>query len=207
MNQPRARCSVRQFRNASLRVECLEVRSLLACSVLGNGAQLDATVLTVFGTNRADVIDIQSQDNTLIGDPSDDTISVVVNATEVANCPLADATRFIIRAGNGHDQVSIGDGVTIGAQVHGGNGNDTIEGGDGNDVLIGENGKDTIDGDDGNDLILGGNGRDVLQGGLGTDTLDGGTTGDILSDPDGDLNLIGGLGRDTINGVLDQNSL
>ena len=203
MNEPRVRRSARRFRNAKLQVECLEARSLLACSVLGNGAQLDTTVLTVNGTSGGDVIDVQNQDNVLLGDPSDDTISIVVNGTEVANCPLADVTKFIIRAGNGHDTVTIGDGVTIGAQVHGGNGNDTIEGGDGNDTLIGENGKDTIDGDDGNDQILGGNGRDILQGGLGTDTLDGGTAGDILNDPDGDENLIGNLGRDTINDVLE----
>jgi Ca2+-binding RTX toxin-like protein len=175
----------------------------MACSVLGNGAQVDGTELTIDGTGRGDVIDIQNQDNALVGDPSDDTISVVVNATEVANCPVVDVTRLIIRAGNGHDTVTIGDGITIGARVHGGNGNDTIEGGDGNDVLIGENGKDTINGDDGNDLIEGGNGRDILQGDLGTDTLVGGLAGDLLNDPDGDVNLIGDLGRDTINDVLE----
>jgi Ca2+-binding RTX toxin-like protein len=203
MNEPSIRRSARRFRNAKLQVECLEARSLLACSVLAAGAQLNITVLSIDGTRGGDVIDIQNQDNALVGDPSDDTISVVVNAIEVANCPVADVTEFVIRAGNGHDTVTIGDGVTIGAEVHGGNGNDTIEGGDGDDTLIGENGKDTIDGDDGNDLVLGGNGHDILQGGLGSDTLEGGTVGDILNDPDGDANLNGDLGRDTINGVLE----
>jgi len=203
MNEPRIRRSARRFRNAKLQVECLEARALLACSMLGYGAQLIDTVLTIDGTGCGDVIAIQNQDNALVGDPSDDTVSVVINGTEVANLALAGVTKFIIRGANGHDTVTIGDGVTIGAQVHGGNGNDTIEGGDGNDTLIGENGKDTIDGDDGNDLIQGGNGADILQGGLGTDTLHGSTSADILNDPDGDENLFGELGRDTINGVLE----
>jgi Ca2+-binding RTX toxin-like protein len=203
MNAPNTRRSVRRIPIANFRVECLEPRALMACSVSGNGAQLAGTELTINGTRRGDVIDIQNQDNALVGDPSDDTISVVVNAIEVANCPVVDVTRFIIRAGNGHDTVTIGDGVTIGARVHGGNGNDTIEGGDGDDVLIGENGSDTIDGDDGNDFIDGGNGRDILQGGAGTDTVVGGFAPDVLNDPDGDVNLFGDLGRDTINGVLE----
>jgi Ca2+-binding RTX toxin-like protein len=203
MNEPRLRRSPRRSRNAKLQVERLEARVLLACSVLGNGAQLNTTELVIDGTGRRDVIDVQNQDNALLGDPSDDTISVIVNEMEVANCPVADVTKIIIRAGNGRDAVSIGDGVTIGTQIHGGNSNDTIEGGDGDDTLIGENGKDTIDGDDGNDQILGGNGRDYLQGGLGTDMLDGSSDSDILYDPDGDENLIGGLGRDWINGIFE----
>ena len=190
-------------RRGSLQVEHLESRALLACSVLGNAATLDAGELLVRGTSRADVITIAQQDNAVLGDPSDDTFSVVVGKTEVANCPIAEITAFEIQAGNGNDRVTIGDGVTVGAEVHGGNGHDTIEGGDGDDMLIGENGKDTIDGDDGNDFILGGNGNDILLGGAGTDSVEGANGIDILTDPDGDLNLNGGRERDTINGLLE----
>jgi serralysin len=63
-------------------------------------------------------------------------------------------------------------GGPIGAEVHGGNDNDTLDGDDAGtdpslsfDAFFGDAGNDTLNGGDGDDLLTGGAGRDTLTGG------------------------------------------
>lgn len=68
---------------------------------------------------------------------------------------------------------------TIGAEVFGGVGNNTMVGSTAGDILSGEGGTDTLfglagtdtlNGGEGNDLLIGGGGADAINGGNGTDT-------------------------------------
>ena len=81
--------------------------------------------------------------------------------------------------------------VTVGRNLTGGNGRDTLNGTAGNDRLDGGNGDDTLFGGAGNDFLLGGNGDDTLRGGLGNDILNGGLGFDRFV-------LTAGEGTDTI---------
>ncbi|MEX0271464.1 DUF4347 domain-containing protein [Leptolyngbyaceae cyanobacterium UHCC 1019] len=81
--------------------------------------------------------------------------------------------------------------VTVGRNLNGGNGKDTLNGTAGNDRINGGNGDDTLFGGAGNDFLLGGNGDDVLRGGLGNDILNGGNGSDRFV-------LTAGEGTDTI---------
>ncbi|MEZ6097972.1 MAG: SdrD B-like domain-containing protein [Pirellulaceae bacterium] len=123
-------------------------------------------------------------------------------------------------AGEGNDQITIGDDVAVPAELHGGPGNDrltgsgmavnTIYGDDGNDWLVGGSQSDTIEGgagDDsieglgGDDTLLGDSGDDDLDGGDGQDTLRGGEGDDELDGgADGDFELSGGAGDDRLDG-------
>ncbi|WP_437891836.1 calcium-binding protein [Phytobacter sp. V91] len=96
-----------------------------------------------------------------------------------------------------------------GSEIHGGDGNDTLQGGVGNDALSGDDGDDllycdggddTLYGGTGNDKLYGSTGVDLLAGGAGDDTLDGGVGDDILHGEDGNDNLYGSSGNDWLAG-------
>ena len=77
-----------------------------------------------------------------------------------------DYTGFVFRLtsdGNG------GTTITLGKNVNGGNGNDSLTGTEGDDIVNGGNGNDTLAGLGGDDVLNGGNGNDVLNGGAGND--------------------------------------
>jgi RTX calcium-binding nonapeptide repeat (4 copies) len=93
---------------------------------------------------------------------------------------------------------------TTGIQASGGIGNDTISvdksigkigaqlsGGDGNDSLNGGVGDDTLNGDAGNDTVVGGKGTDTANLGAGNDTF-------IWNPGDGNDTVDGGSGFDTL---------
>lgn len=86
--------------------------------------------------------------------------------------------------------------VTVGKNINGSNGKDTIPGTPGNDILNGGNGNDTLTGLAGDDLLLGSNGNDRLDGGAGTDLLIGGNGVDRLRGGSGNDFITGGNGED-----------
>src|SRR4029453_3288108 len=92
---------------------------------------------------------------------------------------------------NGHKQGDTYNGVTQ-INVDGGAGDDrvvvralrtgaNITGGEGNDTLIGGKGNDSLAGGDGNDKLRGRLGADLLSGGAGNDRLRGGAGDDSVS--------------------------
>ena len=98
---------------------------------------------------------------------------------------VASAGRDILVGGTGNDLLIAGPG-SLGDQMDGGAGNDT---------LVGDNGPNAMDGGDGSDLLLGGNlgnllfgdvgngsdiGNDTLVGGVGIDYLQGAGGNDVL---------------------------
>jgi Ca2+-binding RTX toxin-like protein len=114
------------------------------------------------------------------------------------------------------------------AEVHGGDGADTLQASTFNDVLRGDDGADSLQGgsafDDingnkgndtvdggtgGSDWLVGGQGDDfvtahhsanILYGNLGDDTLHGGDGGDVVRGGQGDDLIVGGAGNDFISG-------
>ena len=67
------------------------------------------------------------------------------------------------------------------AEIHAGEGKDTLVGSAGNDLLFGEAGNDLLNGKAGDDTLAGGNGNDKLLGGAGADSLSGGAGKDTLT--------------------------
>ncbi|MDA7425634.1 Hint domain-containing protein [Thalassococcus lentus] len=113
-----------------------------------------------------------------------------------------------INLGSGADSVD-GTSDTVGINVFGaagddtmtgGTGNDTLLGGDDNDSIVGGDGADQLDGDAGDDTVEGGTGDDTLVGDLGNDSLDGGAGADELYGNEGSDTLTGGEGADLLFG-------
>jgi uncharacterized delta-60 repeat protein len=97
--------------------------------------------------------------------------------------------RIVATGGAGNDTITVDAAVTVGADIRGGIGNDTLTGGSGND---------SIDGQAGQDSLVGGNGNDTLTGGADNDTSIGGAGNDSISNNGGDDLLDGGTGNDTL---------
>jgi len=82
---------------------------------------------------------------------------------------------------------------TVGAVLHGGDGDDTIYGGQAHDELYGDDNVDLVDGGPGADDLFGGPGLDEVRGGFGADTLHEDAA------PNGADDLKGGADADTLS--------
>lgn len=131
--------------------------------ILANGSLAGrdeyASIENLWGSNHADVLDGDAENNTLLGYGGNDTLGGL-------------GGNDFLSGGSGHDL------------VYGGSGDDTIQGNSDNDRLYGGTNNDTIDGGSGNDRIYGESGNDVLTGGTGNDRIDGGSGSDraVFSD-------------------------
>jgi len=135
-------------------VESLEIRALMSAS-LANGN------LTIVGTDNAETINVNPANNGT-------QISVQIGAAAPQLFDASLVTKLTINALGGDDTVNIN--VNRPSDVHGGQGNDTLNGGDGDDVLTGEQGTDVLSGGLGNDT-------NVWNPGDGSDKFDGGDGG------------------------------
>ncbi|WP_139210042.1 Hint domain-containing protein [Palleronia pelagia] len=88
--------------------------------------------------------------------------------------------------------------LSVGVEIDGLGGDDTLLGGGGTDTLLGGGGSDVLRGGDGNDSLDGGAGDDLLTTGQGQDTLLGGDGNDTLMNSAGDDSLVGGTGDDSL---------
>src|SRR3954452_5823186 len=138
------------IRHQPLTFESLERRNMLT------GVMVEGGALTVVGTKLADNIQVQTSGNNVI---------VKLNGEQtIMPSWMVISSTILIDGLAGDDQITIADGVTLRATIHGGPGNDTIHGGELNDFLFGDAGNDTIFGKDGADTISGGAGNDALNG-------------------------------------------
>ncbi len=172
-------------------LQVLEDRALLA-------ANLTDGVLTVEGTDDADIIYLRK---------NDETVFVKQNG-ETTEFPAADVTQIVINANAGDDKVVLNRRFDMAAEIDGGEGEDkikggkmgdTLVGGDGADKLYGGGGADNLEGGEGNDKLYGARGSDSLFGGNGDDVVRGGKGADLLEGGDGDDSLAGDRGDDTLN--------
>ncbi len=131
----------------------------------------------------------------------------------------ADRDNLVIRAGDGNDNVTVGNGVRVNLTLEGGNGNDTIavdagvtreqtiRGEAGDDNITGGGGADTIEAGAGNDTVNGGAGRDYINGSGGDDTLAGGDGDDVIYGGDGNDSIAGNAGNDYLEGSQGDDSI
>ncbi|MEQ1825056.1 MAG: SUMF1/EgtB/PvdO family nonheme iron enzyme, partial [Pirellula sp.] len=129
-------------------------------------------------------------------------------------------------AGKGNDSIVFDESVTVGVDIAGGDGNDTLtyrgsgvailRGEEGDDTLTGSNGADSLEGGAGRDKLAGNGGNDLLIGNSGYDEIKGGTGNDRIYGDEDDDNLYGelgndviyaGLGNDRVDGGLDNDEI
>jgi Ca2+-binding RTX toxin-like protein len=138
----------------------------------------------VIGSSSRDRIDGGLGDDTLRGEPGDDSI-------------LGGDGNDSVEGGGGNDTIDGGLGAdTLLGEV----GDDSLEGGFGDDFLDGDDGNDTVSGGFGNDLVRGDRGDDLLYGGQGDDSLFGSAGNDSMDGGDGDDKVRGGGGDDVLKG-------
>ena len=119
---------------------------------------------------------------------------------------LKSGTGFLTADGGDGNDIIDATQTTLGSDIDGGNGADTIRGGSGKDTISGyalfnrDNEPDTIYGNQGDDYLLGGNGGDFIYGGEGSDVVRGSGGDDSLFGEDGKDDLEGSLGDDLISG-------
>lgn len=159
-----------------------------SAAVTCNGKPADivaaAGQIVINGTNAAEVIVANSENNVIRGYGGNDTI-----------CGLGG--NDTIFGGNGADDIFGGQGID---KIHGQGGFDKLRGGLHDDELNGGVGQDVLQGGDGNDTLNGDGGYDQLFGQNGNDTLNGGANADLLAGGNGNDNLYGGSGHDNLKG-------
>lgn len=134
---------------------------------------------------------------TLQGTASADSISITSDGAAYT-CTLngsaitlsaAGVTSIDILGEDGNDYIVMGAGMTQGAYIVAGTGNDYIQGGDGPDTITAGAGKDQafgglgddrLGGNGGHDRLCGEHGRDRLYGGDGDDVMEGGSSPDRM---------------------------
>jgi hypothetical protein len=162
--------------------ETLETRCLLSTGVT---ASFSNGKLSVYGTSRDDTISLREDRTTHRITVYDGATAVSITQpgaaplTSVKASALTDGIYVSARDGNDSVTLDYRDAqgnrytVEVGAEIHGGCGNDTLTGGDGRDDIYGDGGDDTIDGAAGDDWLHGGSGNDVIYGSEGNDFVSG----------------------------------
>ena len=194
-------------------IESLEPRLLMAAVAYNAGTK--ALTITLANNEQSIVFSgLTSAVNFSIdGVPDGGSQNVILGVPTLY--PVSSIT---LTLGSGGDVVSFPGAFTVGANITGGSGpdtitatdgRDTIDGGGGDDVIDsskgadsvnGGAGNDSINGNEGNDTLIGGSENDTLIGNSGNDSLDGGTGADVVDGGDGTDNLNGNAGADTITG-------
>jgi Ca2+-binding RTX toxin-like protein len=135
--------------------------------------------LTVLGTSGSDSISITK----------DATAYTITRSGVAQTLGASGVTSIDVYGDDGDDYIVVGSGVTLGAYIFAGNGNDVIQGGDGPDTIAGGAGKDKVfgglgddrlNGNGGHDRLCGEHGRDRMYGGDGDDVMEGGSLPDRL---------------------------
>ena len=177
-------------------------------------ATLNAGVLNIEGTTRADAITVQQAGDQLALRNGTSVLQIKVGTAGFNQVSASQVQLITINSLAGTDTIRL-DGVSIAANINGGDGIDNITGGNANDTLTGGAGNDILNGGGGlNTLVesgnvnftlantqLTGNGTDTLSnftlaqltGGAGNNTLD-------ASAFTGTVTLAGGAGRDVLIG-------
>jgi uncharacterized delta-60 repeat protein len=140
-------------------------------------------VLTVLGSGAANSLTISLSGSSYL---------VSVDSQPVQIFSTVGVNSIFASGGDQNDVITINSGITIPAELHGGDGNDTLTGGDGDDILFGEAGNDSLKGRNGDDVFVGGDGNDTMFGGNGRDILIGGDGADSIAGDNGDDILIAG---------------
>ncbi|MGD1806664.1 calcium-binding protein [Dapis sp. BLCC M126] len=143
---------------------------------------------TIYGENGADTIHGGEDDDLIYGGDGDDSLIGGQDYNSDGN--------DTIHGDKGNDYIHGGDLFDL---LHGGSGNDSMYGGSDHDTMYGNDNEDYMHGGYGNDSLFGNNHNDTLNGGQGgADYLNGGWLNDLL---------IGGNGNDTLDGGKDSDTM
>lgn len=165
----------------------------------------------LYGLDGNDIITSGKGDSRLYGGLGNDRLQTIGFGRnklfgERGDDELVSGTGFLTAdGGDGNDNIDASQ-TTLGSDIGGGNGSDTIRGGSGKDTIEGydlfnqDNEPDAIYGNQGDDYLLGGNGGDFIYGGEGADVIWGQGGEDSLFGEDGNDDLDGSTGDDTISG-------
>jgi Ca2+-binding RTX toxin-like protein len=128
--------------------------------------ELVGGVLTVFGTDGDDKIDISASGR------RNQNVRVQINGQDYGS--FGNVHVIHLAALDGDDRVHLGGSVKVPAIINGGAGDDHIKGGGGNDILIGGSGSDRLNGGAGDDVLFASDAQtdgdaDRLTGGAGKD--------------------------------------
>ncbi len=167
-------------------------------------------VKVISGTKKGDEINVTTND--------EGKIVISVNGKEQVYT-ADEAKRLVIDGGDGDDVITVDESVTIGLNIMGGKGDDSIRGGAGNDYIVDDYGHNVIRGGAGDDVIraAGKGGRSFgegfvdlftgewnitndIYGGEGSDIIYAGDADDYISGGDGDDLIYGGGGDDYVSG-------
>ena len=119
----------------------------------------------------------------------------------------------VVTAGNGNDNVQLGNGNNV---VTLGNGNDNIQAGSGSNTVMAGNGNDNIQAGSGSNTVMAGNGNDNVQAGSGSNTVmagngndnvSAGNGSDVIVEGNGSDNVSAGNGSDLVVGGLGQHTI
>ena len=170
--------------------ETFEIRQYPAATMM---ATLTAGVLNIEGTTSADTITVQQTGDQLAVRNGTTVLQIKVGTAGVNQVAASQVQLITINSLGGDDTIRLG-GVSIAANINGGDGIDKITGGNGNDTLTGGVGNDTLNGGGGvNTLVESGNVNFTLTNprltGNGTDRLSNITL----------ARLTGGAGNNTLN--------
>lgn len=171
----------------------------------GQGRDTFISVEHVVGSDFADRLGGDTNNNTLTGGRGDDVLrgnggNDVFYGGDGDDRIRADAGDDILFGNAGTDNITAQGGNDIlygGADrdfLYGGRGDDAVYGGDGDDAVRGNLGADLVDGEAGDDDVRGGGGDDDLLGGAGDDFLLGENGRDTLFGGSGNDILTGGTG-------------
>jgi hypothetical protein len=111
--------------------------------------------------------------NTILVSENGSWFTAKVDGTS-ATYYMASNHHTVIFGQGGSDTIVFSTTSGRGAEIHGGDGNDTIWGGRGNDVIWGDAGNDVLHGGGGMDVLIGGSGSDRLYADSGNAILIGG---------------------------------
>nr|WP_299667896.1 cadherin-like domain-containing protein [uncultured Ruegeria sp.] len=167
---------------------------------LATGENSDDDILRniegVIGSLHDDVLERDSQDNTLSGLDGEDRLIGGAGSDTLDGGAGSD----ILEGGAGNDTATYENTTTgITADLYGGANSDgdrlfdieNLTGSQFDDRLLGDDRSNRLIGNEGTDTLAGQGGNDLLVGGADNDTLLGGDGNDVL---------VGGSGRDTMNG-------
>ena len=207
--------------------ETFEIRQYPAATMT---ATLTAGVLNIEGTTKADAITVQQTGDQLAVRNGTSVLQIKVGAAGVNQVSASQVQLIMINSLGGDDTIRL-DGVSIAANINGGDGIDNIAGGNGNDTLTGGLGNDNLNGGGGVDMLvesgnvnfvltnaqLTGNGTDKLTsieltrltGGAGNNTLNASAfSGSVTLDGAGGNDaLTGGNANDSLIGGLADDKL
>lgn len=125
-------------------------------NIAGGGGDVQADIVTVFGTNGDDVA-------VVTGDATGVSLLGLAARVNIVGAEAARDTLSVLTLDG--DDVVEASGLLASAILL------TANGGVGDDILIGGEGADTLIGGDGDDVLLGGPGQDILDGGTGSNVV------------------------------------